>query len=104
MPFHPRTLVPPRMVKMPSAPSTVPSSFSIRTILLAGNAQLSEDGHHRAPVGEGGLKQVEANERRKEIPIRTDPVAKRERHQDDGAGDHAQIAIHGHTCLLLWEI
>src|ERR1039458_8772490 len=42
------------------------------------NAQLPQKCHHRTPVRESGLKQVESDERREQIPVRAPPITERE--------------------------
>src|SRR6185295_3309460 len=56
MPFHPRTLPPPRMVKIPSRPSTLPNSgaFVMRTILIAIGIRHSELAGFGAEIPEVG--------------------------------------------------
>src|SRR5215831_18065550 len=43
MPFHPRVIPPPRMTKMPSSPSTVPSSFCCAVSVMTCSVECAND-------------------------------------------------------------
>ena len=58
--------------------------------LRAPHSQFAQEGHHRAPVRETRLEQVDPNECRKEIPVLADPVAESQRHQHKESSDQAE--------------
>ena len=50
-----------------------PSRLLITTRLI--DPEFSQDPHHGAPVGEGGLQQVKRNERCKPQPLQADKIS-----------------------------
>src|SRR6185437_14668056 len=64
------------------------------------NSELLQEPHHRAPVRECRLKQVQADKRGKEIPIRMHPMSERQGREHEGACNHSKVAINSHFALL----
>ncbi len=68
------------------------------------DADLAQDGHHRAPAREGGLQEVGADECREEVEARVDEPAEGERGEDERPRDPPQpgldACLRSHTMLL----
>jgi hypothetical protein len=57
---------------------------------LAVHSKLSQECHHRAPVGESGLEQIEPDESSEEIPVWAQPMPECQRYEDENPGDQAK--------------
>ena len=62
----------------------------------AAEARLSENRHHGTPAREGGLPEVQADERGKPEELRVDVHAEQDAQDDEDAGDEMKCAIHVH--------
>jgi hypothetical protein len=54
---------------------------------LAVHSKLSQERHHRAPVGESGLEQIQPDEGSEKIPVGTQPMPECQRYEDENPGD-----------------
>ena len=64
---------------------------------LFANSKFTQEGHHRAPIGESRLKQVQANKRREEIPVRAYVVPKCQGQQNKAASDQTKCSFYSHS-------
>ncbi len=75
-----------------------------------GDAKLDEDGLQRAEPGEAALEQVGADEGGEPQPGRLRQVglgaemSQRQRDQDEGAGEDADVLVDGHCFAPGWNI
>ena len=53
--------------------------------------ELLQKRHHRAPVRERGLEEVQSDKRGEQKPTRIDEIAEREAQKDESARDKSQI-------------
>ena len=60
------------------------------------DAQSAQQGDHRAPVAEGALKEVQADEGREKEPVGRMQVRQEHAEHDEKACNHPQISIDGH--------
>jgi hypothetical protein len=61
--------------------------------------ELLQDRHHRAPVGESRLEQIESNEPGEQEPPLIYVVAERKADQHKGAGNHSEELVNCHKVL-----
>src|SRR5581483_2421202 len=59
-------------------------------------AELAQKGHHRAPVGEGRLNQVERHESGEQKLVGAEEITEQHCEQDEKARDQSQITFDGH--------
>jgi hypothetical protein len=67
------------------------------------DTQLLENVLHQAPLGEGGLKKIEAHKGREQIPVGALKTAKNQGSQDKGSRNRSDIPLHGHDRSLQTE-
>ena len=65
------------------------------------HAELAENRHHRAPVRERGLKQVQPHECREQKPRRVHLVAQSHTEHHEESGDQPEITFDSHASFLL---
>lgn len=73
---------------------------------LSLHACFAKDCHHRTPVRESRLKQIQADESCEQKPVRTHPISQCERQQDESACNHSKIAfdVHGIASCLVCSV
>jgi hypothetical protein len=62
-------------------------------MLLALDSQLLEERHHRAPVGEGGLQEVQADEGGEQEPVGRMIVREQNAHDHEETRNSSQISF-----------
>src|SRR5678815_1417619 len=62
----------------------------------APHADLSQERHHRTPVGEGRLEQVQTDEQREPEEVHVDPDTQKNARRDKRPGDQPQPTIDSH--------
>ena len=65
--------------------------------LLSANSKFTQESHHRAPVRESRLKQIQTNKSREEVPVRAHVVSKCQRQQNKDASDQTKCSFYSHT-------
>src|ERR1035438_2558634 len=75
--------------------------ISKRALLFSwSHTQLAQEKHHRTPVGEGRLKQVQSDECSEPVPAGVHPVAQRQAEHHKEARDQAEVSVYSHEVLL----
>src|SRR5581483_889268 len=72
------------------------SRFVLCPLPFVLRAELAQKGHHRAPVGEGRLNQVERHESGEQKPVGAEEITEQHCEQDEKARDQSQITFDGH--------
>src|SRR5579863_3918703 len=67
------------------------------TLSLFADSKFTQEGHHRAPVGESRLKQIQANKSGEKVPVRAHIVPKCQGQQNKAAGDQTKCAFYSHS-------
>src|SRR5579863_6453554 len=68
------------------------------TLPLFADSKSTQEGHHRAPVSQSRLKQIQPNKSREKVPVRGYEVPKCQGQQNKAARDQTKCAFYSHSC------
>src|SRR6266487_5918349 len=67
------------------------------TLSLSAYSKFTQEGHHRTPVRESRLNQIQADKSREKVPVRVYVVPKCQGQQNEAAGNQTKCTFYRHS-------